>query len=191
MATEQKGEKKNHILQNLASMLENPKSEKITTAALAAKIGVSEAALYRHFASKAQMFEGLIDFIETTIFSLINRITEDQSDGIRQAQEIAWMLLQFSARNPGMTKVMTSHALTHEDPRLQLRINHFIDRIELAFKQSLRLAVVTGRLQETEAILAANLMTAFIVGRWHRFVTNSFQHDPTDHAAQYIALIFP
>src|SRR5437763_3976664 len=132
MATTKPGERKLQILQTLAAMLEQPKGEKITTAALAGKLDVSEAALYRHFASKAQMFEGLIEFIESTVFGLINQITEKQQNGLLQAQEITSMLLSFSARNPGMTKVMTGHALINEDERLQLRMNQFIDRIELS-----------------------------------------------------------
>src|SRR3979411_1901500 len=103
MATTRPGERRLQILQTLASMLEQPKGEKITTAALAARLDVSEAALYRHFASKAQMFEGLIEFIESTVFGLINQITGEQEDGLAQAQAITGMLLNFAERNPGMT----------------------------------------------------------------------------------------
>jgi TetR/AcrR family transcriptional regulator len=183
------GEKKLHILQVLASMLENPKEEKITTAALAARIGVSEAALYRHFASKAQMFEGLIEFIENTVFGLINQINMQQANGLKQTQEIVSMLLSFSSRNPGMTKVMTGHALINEDERLQLRMNQFVDRIELAIKQALRVAVLDGQMKESEVALRANLIVSVLLGRWQRFVKTAFQHDPLENSSQQIALL--
>ncbi len=186
MATSKPGEKKLHILQTLASMLENPKGEKITTAALAARIGVSEAALYRHFASKAQMFEGLIEFIEQSVFGLINQITAQQENGLLQAQEIMTMLLSFSSRNPGMTKVMTGHALINEDDRLQLRMNQFVDRIELSLKQSLRLAAVAGEIQEVDISMRADLIVAMILGRWQRFVKTSFKHDPLENSGKQI-----
>ena len=189
MAASKPGEKKQRILETLASMLENPKEEKITTAALAARIGVSEAALYRHFASKAQMFEGLIEFIETAVFSVINQISARQEDGLLQAQEMATMLLGFAVRNPGMTKVMTGHALSHEDPRLQLRINQFIDRVELALKQALRQAALAGQLPEADIALRAGLLMALVLGRWQRFVKTSFQRDPLEHSQQQIAFL--
>ena len=186
MATSKPGEKKLLILQTLASMLENPKTEKITTATLAARIGVSEAALYRHFASKAQMFEGLIDFIENSVFGLINQIAVSQEHGQAQAQEIMLMLLEFSARNPGMTKVMTGHALINEDPRLQQRMNQFVDRIELALKQALRVSAQAGAISEPQAVVYASLILAAVLGRWQRFVNSSFKHDPLENAPQQI-----
>src|SRR5204863_5665197 len=115
------GERKLQILQTLAAMLEVPRAEKITTAALAAKLDVSEAALYRHFASKAQMFEGLIEFIESTLFGLINKITSESTDGAAQTAQIVTMLLNFAEKNPGMTRVLTGDALVNEDERLQVR----------------------------------------------------------------------
>jgi len=189
MATSKPGEKKLRILQTLASMLENPKEEKITTASLAARIGVSEAALYRHFASKAQMFEGLIEFIEESVFGLINQITAQQENGLIQAQEIIAMLLSFSARNPGMTKVMTGYALINEDERLQLRMNQFVDRIELAIKQALRVAAMAGQLNESEITLRANLIISVVLGRWQRFVKTSFKNDPMENSAKQIAFL--
>ncbi len=134
------GERRVHILQTLAAMLEAPKSEKITTAALAARLGVSEAALYRHFASKAQMFEGLIEFIEQTIFGLINQIADKESNGVLQARAIALMLLNFPAKNPGMTRVLTCEALVGEHERLTERVNQMLERVEASLKQCLRLA---------------------------------------------------
>jgi TetR/AcrR family transcriptional regulator len=189
MATSKSSEKKHKILQMLATMLENPKGEKITTAALAARMGVSEAALYRHFASKAQMFEGLIEFIETTVFSLINQITEEHDNGLVQVQEIVLMLLGFSSRNPGMTKVMTGDALVNEDERLQLRMNQFLDRIELSIKQGLRLAVVTGKVAEADVAIRANLIVSAVLGRWSRFVKTAFKNDPLENSAAQINLL--
>lgn len=183
------GEKKLHILQTLASMLENPKGEKITTASLAARIGVSEAALYRHFASKAQMFEGLIEFIESSVFGLINQIMLQQEDGLLQTQEIVAMLLSFSARNPGMTKVMTGYALINEDERLQVRMNQFVDRIELALKQSLRTAAMAGQMPESDVAVRANLIVSMVLGRWQRFVKTSFKNDPLENSKQQIAFL--
>ena len=109
------GERKLQILQNLAEMLQKPQGEKITTASLAAKIGVSEAALYRHFASKAQMFEGLIEFIEQTLFGLINKVTSEENNGVKQLETVLPMLLGFAQKNPGMTRVLIGEALVNED----------------------------------------------------------------------------
>src|SRR6185436_13692550 len=124
------GERRLQILQTLATMLENPRAERVTTAALAAKLSVSEAALYRHFASKAQMFEGLIEFIESTLFTLINKIASDTADGAAQAQQAVAVLLAFADKNPGMTRVLIGDALVNEDERLQARMNQLYDRIE-------------------------------------------------------------
>ena len=152
-------------------------------------MGVSEAALYRHFASKAQMFEGLIEFIETTVFSLINQITEEHDNGLVQVHEIVLMLLGFSSRNPGMTKVMTGDALVNEDERLQLRMNQFLDRIELSIKQGLRLAVVTGKVAEADVAIRANLIVSAVLGRWSRFVKTAFKNDPLENSAAQINLL--
>ena len=162
MATSKPGERKLQILQTLAAMLEQPKNEKITTAALAAKLSVSEAALYRHFASKAQMFEGLIEFIESSIFGLINQIGEQNESGIVQVQAITSMLLDFAAHNPGMTRVLIGDALVNEDDRLQLRMNQFLDRAEMSLKQALRVAVRQGQAQETEVTALFSAVAAFL-----------------------------
>src|ERR1041384_5218893 len=135
-----KGERKLEILKPTAQMLEAPKWEKITTAALADKLGVSEAALYRHFASKAQMYEGLIEFVESSVFTLANKISQDEPDGRRQAEKLVEMLLVFAEKNPGMVRVMTGDALVGEHERLQARMNQFFDRFESTLKQSLRAA---------------------------------------------------
>ena len=136
----QPGERRLQILHALAEMLEQPSAEKITTAALAAKLDVSEAALYRHFASKAQMFEGLIDFIEESVFGVINRISAEQEQGVAQLEAMLALLLGFAEKNPGMTRVLTGDALVNEDARLQSRINQLHDRVESSLKQSLRIA---------------------------------------------------
>jgi TetR/AcrR family transcriptional regulator len=189
MATTKPGERKLQILQTLATMLEQPKGEKITTAALAARLDVSEAALYRHFASKAQMFEGLIEFIESTVFSLINQISEQQERGLVQVQAITDMLLNFAERNPGMTRVLIGDALVNEDERLQLRMNQFIERVELAPKQALRIAVTQGDAREAEVAVRASMIASLVVGRWHRFAKSGFKHNPAENAQEQIALL--
>jgi len=136
------GERRVHILHTLAAMLEAPKSEKITTAALAARLGVSEAALYRQFASKAQMFEALIEFIEGTFFGLINQIAEKEPNGVLQARAIGMMLLNFAAKNPGMTRVLTGEALVGEHARLAERVAQMLERVETSVKQCLRIALM-------------------------------------------------
>jgi TetR/AcrR family transcriptional regulator len=189
MATTKPGERKLQILQTLAAMLEQPKGEKITTAALAGKLDVSEAALYRHFASKAQMFEGLIDFIESTVFGLINQITQQQENGLVQVQAITGMLLNFAERNPGMTRVIIGDALVNEDERLQARMNQFIERIELAIRQSLRVAATQGLASEAEVGARANMITGLVIGRWHRFAKTGFKQNPSDGAQVQIELM--
>lgn len=189
MATTKPGERKLQILQTLASMLEQPKGEKITTAALAGKLDVSEAALYRHFASKAQMFEGLIEFIESTVFGLINQITQQQENGLLQVQAITGMLLNFAERNPGMTRVIIGDALVNEDERLQARMNQFIERVELAIKQSLRVAVTQGQIKEEEVTTRAGMITSLVLGRWHRYAKTGFKLNPSEGAQAQIALM--
>lgn len=189
MATTKPGERKLQILQTLAGMLEHPKGEKVTTAALAARLDVSEAALYRHFASKAQMFEGLIEFIESTVFGLINQITEQQEKGLDQAQAITAMLLGFAERNPGMTRVLIGDALVNEDERLQLRMNQFIERVEMALRQALRIAATQGEADEAEAAIRAAMITSLVVGRWHRFAKSGFKYKPSEQATLQVALL--
>src|ERR1700758_5528308 len=174
------GERKTQILQLIAQMLENPKGEKITTAALAAKLDVSEAALYRHFASKAQMFEGLIEFIESTLFSLVNRITSDTTDGVAQAAQIVSVLLGFAEKNPGMTRVLIGDALVNEDERLQVRMNQLYDRIEAALRQALKIAQAGGAWNGDPAA-EANALLAYVLGRWMLFAKSGFKRMPQEH----------
>jgi len=189
MATTKPGERKLQILQTLATMLESPKAERITTAALAARLAVSEAALYRHFASKAQMFEGLIDFIESSVFSLINQINQHEESGLLQARTIVSMLLDFAEQNPGMTKVLIGDALVNEDERLQQRMNQFVERVDMALRQSWKLAAVQGMVPESDAAPRAGLLMAFVIGRWHRFAKTGFQQRPSEGAAVQLALL--
>ena len=176
------GERKLQILQTLAAMLENPRSEKITTAALAKRLSVSEAALYRHFASKAQMFEGLIEFIEKTLFGLVNKISDEEQSGRKQLEAILSMLLAFAQKNPGMTRVLIGDALVNEDERLQTRINQLHDRLESTLKQALRFAVTEHEIdKQTEVDAKANLLLAFVVGRWHQYAKSGFSRDPVQY----------
>jgi TetR/AcrR family transcriptional regulator len=176
------GERRVQILQTLAAMLEQPGADRVTTAALAARLEVSEAALYRHFASKAQMFEGLIDFIEQTVFTLVNQIVEREADPALQVQKITTMLLQFGEKNPGMTRVMVGDALVHEHERLGTRMNQFFDRVESQLRQSLRAAAEAhGSATPTvEANGLSSALTSFIVGRLQRYARSGFRRLPTE-----------
>jgi TetR/AcrR family transcriptional regulator len=175
------GERKAQILQALAQMLEHPTAGKITTAALAARLQVSEAALYRHFSGKAQMFEGLIDFIEQTLFGLINKIVSEEKSGLRQLESTIGVLLGFAQKNRGMTRVLIGDALVNEDDRLQLRINQLHDRIEATLKQALRFGVSQNELHaEADVVAQANLLMSFVTGRWHQFAKSGFRRDPLE-----------
>jgi TetR/AcrR family transcriptional regulator len=175
------GARRLQILQMLASMLENPKGERVTTAALAARLDVSEAALYRHFASKAQMFEGLIEFIETTVFGLINDIAAREASGLTQARDIVLMLLDFAQTNRGMTRVLIGDALVNENERLQERMNQMFDRVESSLKQCYRVAMTEGEMPSNcDPAARAALIVAFVVGRWHRFAKSGFKRLPSD-----------
>ena len=175
------GERKTQILQTLAQMLEKPAAERVTTAALAARLDVSEAALYRHFSGKAQMFEGLIEFIEQTLFALINKITSEEKSGLRQVESVIAVMLAFAQKNRGMTRVLIGDALVNEDERLQVRINQLHDRLEAALRQALRFAVTQMEITEDADISAqANLMMSFVTGRWHQFAKSGFKRDPAE-----------
>jgi TetR/AcrR family transcriptional regulator len=158
------GERRVQILETLATMLQEPGAERVTTAALAAKLDVSEAALYRHFASKAQMFEGLIEFIEQSVFTLVNQIVERETDAGVQVQRVLAVLLQFGEKNPGMTRVM-------------------VERIESQLRQSLR-QHAEGKASTTPTVDAnaqASVLTAFAIGRLQRFARSGFRKSPTEH----------
>ena len=185
------GERRLQILQTLANMLEQPGGERVTTSALAARIGVSEAALYRHFASKAQMFEALIEFIEHSVFSLINQIAERQEDPAHKAARMVTVLLQFGEKNPGMTRVMVGDALVFENERLHQRMNQFFDRIELSLRQVLREAAAVQQSQTptVESQVRASVLTAFVVGRLQRFCRSGFKKAPTEALDNALALM--
>jgi TetR/AcrR family transcriptional regulator len=179
--TAKTGERRDQILQSVAQMLENPAGEKVTTAALAARLGVSEAALYRHFKGKAEMFEGLIEFVEHALFGLINRITTDEKSGVRQVESIIAVLLAFAQKNRGMTRVLTGDVLVNEDERLQVRINQLHERLEAALKQALRFGVSQKEIAEDVDIGAyANVLMSFVVGRWHLFAKSGFKREPAE-----------
>src|SRR6478752_4677268 len=177
------GERKDRILQGLAQILEEPRVVKITTAALAAKLEVSEAALYRHFASKAQMFEGLIEFIEQSVFTLVNQIVERDTDARVQVQKVLAVLLQFGEKNPGMTRVMVGDALVFENDRLTARMNQFFERIESQLRQSLRQHAESkaSTTPTVDANAQASVLTAFAIGRLQRFARSGFKKSPTEH----------
>jgi TetR/AcrR family transcriptional regulator len=186
------GERRVQILQALAAMLEQPGAERVTTAALAARLEVSEAALYRHFASKAQMFEGLIDFIEQSVFTLVNQILEREgATGPQQAARILTLLVQFAERNPGMTRVMVGDALVYENERLQQRMNQFFDKIEATLRQVLRGAAAAdgSATPSVDAQVRAAALTAFVVGQLQRFTRSGFRRAPSEHLEATIALI--
>ena len=179
--SEKTGDRKHQILQTLAQMLENPAGEKATTAALAKRLDVSEAALYRHFRGKAEMFEGLIEFIEQTLFALINKITGDEKSGLRQLEAIMGVMLAFAQKNRGMTRVLVGDALVNEDERLQTRINQLHDRLESALKQALRFGVSQQEIaQEVDIAAQANLLMSYVTGRWHQFAKSGFKRDPVE-----------
>jgi len=185
------GERRVQILQTLASMLEQPGAERITTAALAGKLDVSEAALYRHFASKAQMFEGLIEFIESSVFTLVNQIVERDHDPATQLRGLLTVLLQFGEKNPGMTRVMAGDALVFEHERLTARMNQFFERFESQLRQSLRArAEAAGSATPTvDAQAQASVLTSFVLGRLQRYARSGFRRAPTEHLEPALRLL--
>ena len=185
------GERRVQILQALATMLEQPGAERITTAALAAKLDVSEAALYRHFASKAQMFEGLIEFIESSVFTLINQIMERDVDAAQKAARIVTVVLQFGEKNPGMTRVMVGDALVFENERLQQRMNQFFDRIESSLRQVLRDAAQAQQsaTPTVDAQVRAALLVSFVQGRLQRHARSGFKRSALEHLEASLALM--
>ncbi|MCR5866746.1 MAG: nucleoid occlusion factor SlmA [Aquincola tertiaricarbonis] len=177
------GERRVQILETLAQMLEQPGAERVTTAALASRLEVSEAALYRHFASKAQMFEALIDFIESSVFTLVTQIVEREPQGQVQAHRSVAVLLQFAEKNPGMVRVMVGDALVFENERLATRMNQFFDRLESMLRQSLRGAAENAgsNTPTVDGQVRASVLTAFAIGRLHRYARSGFKRQPTEH----------
>jgi TetR/AcrR family transcriptional regulator len=185
------GERRIQILQALAAMLELPGAERVTTAALAARLQVSEAALYRHFASKAQMFEGLIEFIETSVFSLLNQITDGPHPPLDKARRMITVLLQFAERNPGMARVMVGDALVFENDRLHQRMNLFFDKVEASLRQVLRdaAAAQSSATPSVDAQVQASLWVSFVVGRLQRFARSGYKRSPLEHLDASLALL--
>jgi TetR/AcrR family transcriptional regulator len=185
------GERRIQILQALAGMLEQPGAERVTTSALAARLDVSEAALYRHFASKAQMFEGLIEFIEQSVFTLVNQIIEREANHAVRLRKIVTLVLQFAEKNPGMTRVMAGDALVFENDRLQERMNQFFDKLESSLKQTLReaSAATSAQTPTLDAQVRASVITAFMLGRLQRFSRSGFKRVPTEHLEASLAIV--
>jgi len=196
------GERRLQILQMIATMLQDGAAEKVTTAALAAKLSLSEAALYRHFASKAQMYEGLLDFIEETIFYLINQIESRQIAAAAKGREMVLVLLNFAEKNPGMTRVLIGDAIVNEDARLQQRVNQFLDRVEASIRQCARLGGVESTPADSQnAGLASgvglepgaqsSLAMAYVQGRWLQFAKSGFRKHPAEGAETVVQALFP
>ncbi len=187
MSTEKGGARREQILQTLASMLQNNPGGRITTAALAAAVGVSEAALYRHFPSKARMFEGLIEFIEETLFTRINRIIKDSPGALQQCEKILFLVLTFAEKNPGITRILNGDALAGETERLRTRVSQIFDRLEAQLKQVLREAEVREGLRTRISVTAsANLLLSMTEGKISQYVRTDFRQKPTsDWADQW------
>lgn len=185
------GERREQILRALATMLEQPGAERVTTAALARQLGVSEAALYRHFASKAQMFEALIDFIEQSVFTLVRQIVDHpgEADGARRAAQIVTMVLQFGEHNPGMVRVMVGDALVFENERLQQRMNLFFDKLEATLRQCLRPAAEGVATPTVQAQVCAAALCDLLRGRLQRYARSGFRRLPTEHLDATLALL--
>lgn len=187
------GERAIQILQALVTMLEDPdgmSEGRVTTAALAKKVGVSEAALYRHFASKAKMFEGLIEFIESTLLGLTAQIARNEGSKLANVNMLIQVLLEFAVRNKGMTRVLVGDALMTENPRLQARMNDLLSNLETAIKQGLREATMSGELPKTDDVTArANMITSYVIGRWLRYSKSGFKASPTDGWAVQAGLL--
>ncbi|PYE31529.1 TetR family transcriptional regulator /cell division inhibitor SlmA [Idiomarina fontislapidosi] len=188
--TQQKRNRREEILQALAAMLETSPGQRITTAKLAANLGVSEAALYRHFPSKARMFEGLIEFVEDTLLSRINLIMNEEKDTLTRCQTILKLVLTFAERNPGITRVISGDALMGEHDRLRHRIEDLFNRIESQLKQVLREKALREqkRFAVEEGVLA-NLLLSFADGKISQFVRSDFKRLPTEHFEQQWQLI--
>ena len=186
------GEREDRILQALAGMLEHPHRVRITMAALAKRSGVSASAVYRCFPNKSKMFEALIAFIEKTLFVLINKILQEEQSGAKQIEHLFLLLLGFSQKNPGMTRILIGDALANEDDHLQLRIQQLHDRLEATFKQALRFAVSEHQLKLDADIAAqANLFMCFVIGRWYQFVKSEFRRDPLTNWEVQRSIVLP
>jgi TetR/AcrR family transcriptional regulator len=187
--TEAKISRKEQILHSLMEMLEDP-NIRITTAALAKRVGVSEAALYRHFASKAQMFDALIEFVEDTVFSRAKMIQQKELSALVQCQQILTLLLTFVERNAGISRILTGEALTGENERLGSRVNQLFEKLETQLKQILREAEIREGLRTQDSPSStANLLLAVAEGRSRQYSRTNFRHKPTATWADQWALL--
>lgn len=183
--TEKKIPRRQQILETLAMELEKSPGEPVTTAGLARAVGVSEAALYRHFPSKAKMFEALIEFIEESVFGLITRILEDEKNMHRRCEKVLSLVLGFAQKNPGITRLLTGDVLLGETERLRKRVDKFYERLETQLKQILREGEANGELKAVSPVQAqANLMLSVLEGRMQQFVRSGFSQSPLTHWEQ-------
>jgi len=177
---QKKPSRKEQILQSLATILEQSPGGRITTAGLAKHVGVSEAALYRHFPSKAKMFEALIEFIETTIFSRISQIMNEEMEADKRCEKILGLILTFCERNPGITRILTGDPLAGETERLRQRVTQLFDRIEAQLRQIIREMPIRGQQKtSTDPVVAANLLLSLAEGRIGQYVRSDFERKPT------------
>ena len=175
-----KGDRRQQILEALATMLETNPGNRITTAALAGQLGVSEAALYRHFPSKAKMIEGLIEFMELSIFTRISRILAEDGSSLKRCRDLLWLVLSFAERNPGFARLLAGDILQGENDRLRGRMRQFFDRLETQLRQILREGVARQEIHPNVPLsAAANLLLAAAEGRVHQFVRSEFKSKPT------------
>ncbi|MEY4285650.1 MAG: nucleoid occlusion factor SlmA [Betaproteobacteria bacterium] len=184
-----RGERRMQILQVLAKMLESPQIERITTATLSEHVGVSEAALYRHFASKAQMYEGLIEFIEQSVFTLYNQIAQRPEPARTRVAQMVQVLLRFAQQNPGMVRVMVGDALVFEHTRLQQRMGQFFERVESSLKQVLRDEATDSISPGADAAVRAGVITAWMQGRLQRYARSGFRRLPTEQLDDALGLL--
>ena len=183
---QEKISRRQQILEALALQLEQSPGERITTAGLAKAVGVSEAALYRHFPSKAKMFEGLIEFIEESVFGLINRILSEEKSSVIRCEQILKLLLTFAEKNAGMSRLLTGEALTGETERLRLRISKFFERFETQLKQVLREGEMNAEFQLDISVQAlANMMMVLVEGHISQYVRSSFKCSPLQHWSEH------
>lgn len=176
-----KPSRKDHILQKLVSLLEQSEHQRITTALLAKEAGISEAALYKHFPSKARMFEDIIDFIEKTLFTRINFILQEDKNQLHQLEQISRLVLLFAEKNPGLCKILTREALVHEHNRLQGRIEQLFNRIETQIRQILKDAeIVAGMKPALLKTTMARFLLHVMEGRINHYVRSNFMVKPTD-----------
>ena len=175
-----KPNRRQQILETLTQMLEDNVGAKITTAQLAKNVGVTEAALYRHFPSKGKMFEGLIEFIEEAVFSRVNKINADTGTGLVKLQKMLTLVLAFAEKNPGLCRILMGDALAGENPKLRQRARQFFERLETELKQVIRQAEVSeSKKLRLSSVLGANLLVINIEGRIHQYVRTEFSVKPT------------